>query len=395
MALGLIPLVVVFSIADGMIEGIMARTIEAATYHVQLWPVANFPPPDRAEKASIRKKLDEALPGTRAWPERDGFALAYSAEGRLGVSLRGIDPSWIQDDPGVRRYLKAEAGTLAFPDAHSVWLGHEAAQKLGLKVGGRVKILTAQLTGQRLGIPRVTTFTVRALVGIGYQELDKLWVFLPYATAVQILPGPQTPTFWGVKVPNPYNHIDQKAEILGQAVGGGYVSAPWTQIARSQTLNFQATRALLGIITALILLVASVNVSTAMVTLVLERRREIAILKATGTRPRVISAQFSFLGVASGFLAALIGLGAGTLISLGLNGAISLIDTVATWFLHPSDGHFRLLSKSYYLDTIPVKIHPETLVILGLGTVLLAFFASWWPAHRAAKLRPLDVLRKI
>lgn len=393
MALGLMPLVVVFSIADGMIEGIMARTLEVAVYHVQVWPFASLTPPTPAEQKRMRHRLEAAYPGARAWPERDGFALAFTEHARTGVDVRGVDPTWAQD-PGVKRFLTAQAGKLSFPDAHSIWLGDEIARKLGVHPGDKIKLLTSQMNNGQPAIPRITTLTVRALVSIGYQELDKLWVFVPYDTAVTLLPGPQTPTFWGVKVPDPYHHINQAAQALGEAAGNDYIAAPWTQLAKSQLLNYQTTRALLALITALILLVASVNVSTAMVTLVLERQGEIAILKATGTPPSIITWQFLSLGAFSGLLASFTGIAAGSALALNINNIISGIDALVTLF-QGGGKSFHLLNNNYYLTTIPVRLHLSVLFLMAAGTIVLATFAAWFPARRASRLRPLEVLRKV
>ena len=107
MALGLVPLVVVLSIADGMIDGISARTIETALYHVQAWPISG----SEETREQTRGRLEASLrpvPGFRSlWPEQQGFALAYAPAGRLGLSVRGINPSWPALDPGAGRYLKA------------------------------------------------------------------------------------------------------------------------------------------------------------------------------------------------------------------------------------------------------------------------------------------------
>ncbi len=393
MALGLMPLVVVFSIADGMIEGIMARTLEVAVYHLQVWPFSSLTPPSALELQNMRQRLDASYPGAHAWPERDGFALAFTEHARTGVDIRGVDPTWIKD-PGVRRYLTAQKGTLNFPDAHSIWLGDEIAHKLGVQPGDQIKLLTSQMNNGTPTIPRITTLTVRALVSIGYQELDKLWVFVPYETAVQLLPGPQTPTYWGVKIPDPYHHLDQATQALGVAAGNNYIVAPWTQLAKSQLLNYQTTRALLALITALILLVASVNISTSMVTLVLERQGEIAILKATGTPPSIITWQFLSLGMLSGLLASVAGIVVGSALALNINNLISGIDDVVSFF-QGNGKSFHLLNNNYYLTTIPVRLHTSVLLLMGFGTVLLATFAAWFPARRASRLRPLEVLRKV
>jgi len=390
MALGLVPLIVVLSIADGMIEGISARTIETSLYHLQAWSSVS----DEGTLEQTRSRMEAALgkvPGFRSlWPEQQGFALAYSPAGRLGLSLRGIDPRWPTLDPGAGRYLKAVQGKLEMPEAGSVWIGREAAQKLGVKPGDEVKLLTTRTRGS-LTVPRVTAVRVAAVVSVGYQELDRLWLFAPLAMTSQLLDPYEDPVFWGIKSDLPLDQTQAFLRDARKALGQGWQIVSWQTTGRSQFLNYQATRALLAVVMALILLVAGVNVSTAMVTTVGERRKETAILKALGASDGLIRRFFLVLGLGAGLMGTAVGLVAGVALAWNINNLIALIDGVVNL---ASGGGFHLLDSAFYLETIPVKFDPVVLGAACAGSVLLAVAASWWPARRAARERPLDVLRR-
>lgn len=403
MALGLVPLVVVMSIADGMISGISSRTIETSTYHFQLWPVlGQTDQTTEAARAQLQAQMS-AIPGFKGlWAERDGFALVYSPAGRLGVNLRGVEPQWLNQDAALRSYLRIQEGRDVFPEEGSVWIGKEVAQKLSLKVGDDLKILTARPSMGRVLAPRITTLKVAAIFTIGYQELDKLWVFLPYKQAEKILYAQEFPTFWGIKVSDPYHQLENQQQALTQVTGGNWQVQTWQELARSQFLNYQATRTLLGLIMALILLVSVVNITTAMITMVLERQEEIAILKAVGFSPGAVGNQFLFLGLLTGTLGAAVGIGLGVVLSLGINHLISLADWTVnslsgflSWVSGGASSPFHLLNSDYYLEKIQVIIDPPFLLFAGGFSVVLAVLASTIPARRAARLRPLDVFRKI
>ncbi len=392
MALGLVPLIVVLSIADGMIDGISSRTIETSLYHVQLWSVAASNP-DRVEAGRQLTDTLRAIPGFRSvWPEQQGFALAYGVgNGRLGLSVRGIDPLWPQKDAGAARYLKAKSGTLSMAGPNDVWLGSAAAAKLGVKPGDELKLLTTRSRGS-LQVPRVTTVRVAALVSVGYQELDRLWLFAPLELTQTLFDPRENPIFWGVKGDFPLEKTPEFLSAVRTALGFSWQAVSWQTTGRSQFLNYQATRALLAVIMALVLLVAAVNVSTAMVTTVGERRRETAILKALGASDRLIRGQFLVLGLGAGVAGSVIGLAAGMLVALGINGLVTLVDSLVGLFT--AGGSFHLLDAAFYLESIPVKFDPVVLVAASLGSVLMAVVASWWPARRAASERPLEVLRR-
>ena len=390
MALGLVPLVVVLSIADGMIDGISARTIETALYHAQAWSLS-----PASNAVATRAKLQAALetvPGFRSvWPEQRGFALAYASKERLGLSLRGIDPRWPQVDPGAGHYLKAVKGTLTMAGATDVWIGREAAQKLGVGPGDELKLLTTRSAGN-LTVPRVTSVRIAAVVSVGYQELDRLWLFTSLELASGLLDSREDPVFWGIKGDFPLEKTVPFLEAVRKALGPTWQAVSWQTTGRGQFMNYQATRALLAVVMALILLVAAVNVSTAMVTTVGERRRETAILKALGATDGLIRRQFLVLGLGAGLMGTAFGLGTGMLVALGVNGMVAVVDSLVSLF--SSGSAFHLLDSAFYLETIPVKFDPIALAAAGLGSMALSVLASWWPAKRAARERPLEVLRR-
>lgn len=388
MALGLVPLVVVLSIADGMIESISARTIETSLYHIQAWSLGK--PGDRlAVEGQLRRALEPLAGFRNLWPEQQGFALAYApGGGRLGLSVRGIDPQWAKDAQ-VARYLKAVEGTLTF-DGPSVWVGREAARKLGMKTGDELKLLTTRSRGT-LTLPRVTTVRIAAIISVGYQELDRLWLFAPLELTTALFDSGESPVFWGIQSSLPLDQTPRFLAEVRRSLGTGWQAVSWQSTGRSQFLNYQATRTLLAVVMALVLLVAAVNVSTAMVTTVGERRRETAILKALGASERLIRRQFLVLGLGAGVAGTLVGLGVGMAVAWGVGPLVSLVDGVVNL---AAGGSFHLLNSSYYLETIPVKFDPWSLGMAGLGSVGLSVLASWWPARRAARERPLEVLRR-
>ena len=179
---------------------------------------------------------------------------------------------------------------------------------------------------------------------------------------------------------------------MRNAVGPDVEASSWESVGRSQFLNYAATRVLLAVVMGLILLVAAVNVSTAMVTTVAERRRETAILKALGASERLVGRQFLVLGVLSGVAGTALGLGAGMLAAWGVNGILAGADAVVSLL---SGSAVHLMNPDYYLETIPVKFDPVTLGGAAVGSLLLSVVFAWWPARRAARERPMDALRRI
>jgi lipoprotein-releasing system permease protein len=156
----------------------------------------------------------------------------------------------------------------------------------------------------------------------------------------------------------------------------------------------------------LIVLVASVNISSALVILALERRREIAILKSLGSTAGGISFSFLLTGLYAGTAGVALGVPVGLLCAVNVNGIITFMEKVvniAAKLLYtignPTGESFftpvHLLDPAYYLEKIPVILPFGSLVFIVCGTLLLSVLASVFPSIRAGREKPIHTLRKI
>jgi len=169
--------------------------------------------------------------------------------------------------------------------------------------------------------------------------------------------------------------------------------------------TFETTKNLLLFIMILIVLVASVNISSALVMLVIEKNHEIAILKSTGASPAGITRAFVATGFVIGAVGTAGGMGLGLLAAVNINAVIAglqwLINAVvALWqlvlspFVHESAIHVTLLSTSYYLDRIPIRLDWQDLGVIAFLSIFLSTVAAWFPARRAGAIRPIEVMRR-
>lgn len=423
-AVSLVPLIVVLEVADGMIEGITARAIEVGTYHLQAIAVASVDPAGVKKAANIIS----TLPGvTGAYPERQGLGLISSATARTSATIRAIDPSIYVKDSGFHAYLTMRSGTFDLQGTDSILLGTEIASTLHAGVGDTVRIITVRSFGGAGFLPRVSTFHVRGIFTTGYEELDATWVFIPYDGGVQILPADSSRQIVGVKVndpfalPNPLGHAAAGSPLANAAVsksvspgivgtivdllGSDWRVLTWYDLAESQYQSFLTTKNLLIFIMILIVLVASINISSAMLMLIMEKRPEIAILKSMGASPAGIRRTFLFIGFAAGCAGTVIGVGFGLFLAVNINEIISGLQIVvnallraARWVASPfgpsSAVKVDILSPQFYLDVIPIRISLTDVTATALLSMLLTTAATYIPARKAGATRPLEVMRK-
>jgi lipoprotein-releasing system permease protein len=157
-----------------------------------------------------------------------------------------------------------------------------------------------------------------------------------------------------------------------------------------------------------VVMVAAVNVSSSVLMIVFERRLDIGILKAVGASPSSLALAFLIAGAATGLLGTALGIALGLLVAVNVNQLISAIQAAlnaGVWFASlvrnsfvPSAGALEtvtLFNSAYYLQKIPIRIDAIEVVLAAAGTLLLSALASYIPAARAARVRPLEVLKKV
>ena len=402
----LIPLIVVLEVANGMIEGITRRFIEIGTYHLQ---IHIFDRLDDRELQRIQRSVEEVENVSFAFIERQGLGLIFSSAGRTGAQVRSVPPWIYERDAAYRRFFTLEKGSFDLSLPNSVLLGKVVARKLEVDVGDEVKLLTAKRMKDGRYIPRVSRFVVRGIFTTGYQDLDKLWIYVPFAIGKKILPRESSREFVGIKVDDPYSDLDRHIRAIRQALPPELVLFrinTWFELEENQYRSFQTTKALLVFIMCLIILVASVNVSSTMVMIVMERTQEIGILKSMGARPGLISSSFVITGFVMGVAGSVLGIALGLVLAVNinevlralesfLNGAQSLILLVLSPFLSiEAERPVTLLNPDFYLERIPIRIHFFEIFAVAVFAILLSTLASYFPAKRAGRIRPLEVLRR-
>lgn len=398
-ALSLVPLLVVQVVIDGMISGITGRIIELSSYHAQLIDFGNYGEPEFYTDEARRLEEYEGI--VSAVPEKTGFVIAVGQEGRLGGTLRAVDESFF-DDEAVKKYMYPVEGSLGFSSSRSILVGKEFSEKCGVKTGDTVRVISMKKNSRGILVPKITPFVVSGVFSSGYQELDGLWFFVPFKTGYSVLDNDSSRTLIGIKTQNPYENISSLVQFLRLESKSGFSTYSWQELNRSQFYSFRTTKMLLIFIMILILLVASVNISSALVMMILERRKEIAILKSTGASPGYISLVFILIGMFAGISGALVGIPVGVLCAVNVNNLIKIIEFILNSFfrfvsLFNGTGEYiplRLLDPAYYLEEIPVHISIKNLVLIFAGTVFLSFLVSIVPGIKAGKEKPLEILRK-
>ncbi len=404
-ALSIIPLVMVLVVADGMIEGITERVIGLSSYHLQAVQTnpLNLSTDEHLETLEDLKTTFQGVAGVeKVFIERQGVALAVGKTGRTGATVRAVDQRIFTESDGFSKYVETIDGTASFPNAKSAVVGKKIAQTLDLQVGDTIRLMSTQTIGSKV-LPKIHSATISGIVSSGYEEIDALWVFLPLEEGFEYLSTASSQVKVGIETADPFGAgLTNIAVDIIQLLPSSYYLFRWNDLNTSQFENYASTRMLLMLIMFLILLIAAVNISAALIMTAIERQREIAILKSIGGSSKGITLAFLITGVLCSVGGLLIGLPLGIVFGMKFNEILlfseNFFNEIAKLLYYISSGtdyvRVTFLNPAYYLETIPVSIPTVELVYIIIGTIVLSILVSIAPARRAGRESPLEILRK-
>ena len=373
-AVGVMALVIALALMTGL-QGELRDRILASTAHVYVWKGGGLA--DYASEVARLKQIDGVL---GAAPSIQGKALITTGAARAFITIKGIDPAL---EPGVTEVQETmQSGSVDdLPqrndaDLPGIVIGRVLAQQLGVQVGDSVSLLTDQGTQIPGGIiPRNRPARVAGIYSLGLLEFDSMWGFVSLDFARRLI-GPDEPEMIQLKVADVYE-APRIAEQVVARMGTDYVAQDWQDLNQELFAALWIEKVAVSLAVALIVVVAALQIIASLVLLVMEKSRDIAILKTMGaSSPRVMRV-FMLMGVLIGIVGTAIG---GT---LGL--AICFVAD-----------HYRLIRISmevYQIAYVPFVVIPRDFVIVTVGALVICFLATIYPSRQASKLDPVQALR--
>jgi len=371
---GVMALVIALALMTGL-QGELRDRILGSTAHVYVWKTSGITD-YHAEVAKLR-----ALPGvTGAGPAILGKALITTSRGEAFIELKGIDAA---DERGVTNVARAmRQGRLADLNpsgedaAPGILIGKDLAQQLGAAVGDSVTVLTPHGTLSPMGmIPRSRRLRVAGIFSLGLFEFDSAYGFISLPVAERLLDRDKVDLI-ELKVADIY-HAPAIAADISRRFGQAYVAQDWTDMNRSLFSALWLEKMAISITIGLIVMVAALNIVASLVLLVMEKSRDIAILKTMGTSSRSIMTIFMLQGLIIGAIGTLVG-------ATGGYGVSRLLD------------HYKLIrvpEDVYQVTYVPFTILPLDFAIVIVAAILICFLATLYPSRQASRLDPAQALR--
>jgi lipoprotein-releasing system permease protein len=373
-AVGVTALIIALALMTGL-QGELRDRILGSTAHVYVWKTGGLGD-YRAESARLRSF--QGVVG--AGPAILGKAIARSAQADAFITIKGIDPSL---EPGVtdlgRSMQRGRVAALvrARPDdAPGILIGEDLANQLGVGMGDDVTLTVPQGTLSPMGmIPRSRRFVVVGLFKLGLYEFDSSYGFLSLGSAESLL-NKTEPELIELRVANIYD-APAIADHISEALGAQYITQDWADMNRSLFSALWLEKMAISITIGLIVMVAALNIVASLVLLVMEKSRDIAILKTMGASRRSITIVFMLQGLIIG----LVGTTAGATLGLVL---CRVLDTYKL---------IRVPTDVYQVSHVPFKVLPWDFTVVVASAIVICFFATLYPSRQAAKLDPVQALR--
>jgi lipoprotein-releasing system permease protein len=371
---GVAALTIVLSVMNGF-EDQVQRRIAGTNAHIAVLSADDRPVSPSDSFATV---LQTAAPGATLAPFVYGKVMVASRSSVDGMVLKGVDPAAESRVTDIMAHLTPSDSPLDGGGVPGIGLGEELAVRLRVSVGDLILIsLPGEEPGGLFGgVPRMKRLRVSSIFRSGLYEYDSSFGIVRIETAADFFGMGRDVTGYELRVPDMFR-AREIANDLDAKLGSEYRVTNWIDLNRNLFAWMKIEKAVMFTILILIVLVATVNIVSSLVMLVLEKRRDIGVLRTMGVTPRGIMRIFLLQGTLVGLSGTAIGLLVGWSVSYVL-GRYKLL---------------RLPGEIYFIDTLPVKIEWTDFALVGLAAVALCFIASLYPAWRAARLAPVESIR--
>lgn len=379
-AVGVMALIVVLAVMNGFQDDLRNRILGITSHAI----VGSF----NGTFSDYQHLLEEVEkePGVMAaTPFIHAQVMISSGKSVSGALLRGIDPQTaarvinIQENMirGNLGDLRSEKVAGEGPPVQGIILGVELCNNLGVRQGEWVTVISPSGRLTPMGqVPKSKLFQVVGVLQSGMYEYDNTLAYISLSAAQQFLGLADVVSGIEMRLEDIYL-AREVADSLRTRLGLPYWVRDWMQMNRNLFSALKLEKVVMFIILTLIILVAAFNIVSSLIMLVMEKTRDIAILKAMGATTSSIRKIF----VMEGFL---IGT-SGTI--LGLLGGFALCSLLKKYQF------IELPRDVYYISTLPVKLELSDVGMIALSAIVISLVATFYPSRQAARLDPAEALR--
>lgn len=373
-AVGVMALLVVLSVMSGFHEDLQKKILGVNAHVVILNYRGTMP-----EYQDVIRKLKDDKDVLSSAPFIVGQVMVSSGKRAQGVYLRGVEPESELKTTEIGMFMKEGGldGLVSKDGTPGIIIGRELSGSIGVFKGDLVTVLSPVGKIGPLGmLPKVREFRVSGIFEVGMFEYDSNLVLTDLKAAQEFFDMGDTVTGVQLRLDDIYDAAAVR-ERVQKTLGFPLYAKDWMQMNRNLFAALKLEKLAMFIILVLIILVASFNIVSTLIMNVIEKKREIAILKAMGATDRGVMNIFMMQGLFIGIFGTIVGIASGYLLCYVLN----------TYQI------IKLPADVYYLSHLPVKTKLIDFLVVSLSAITISFLATIYPAWQAARINPVEPLR--
>jgi len=307
-----------------------------------------------------------------------------------GVVIRGIDPDSVVEVTNIgRAIMEGSLNDLRKGEGDGavagIIIGKELAKHLGAFLNEPITVISPMGTLSPMGmVPRVKQFKVVGIFNVGMYEYDSSLAFISLRDAQRFFNMGDAVTGIEIKVDDVYK-AKEVAGIIQRNLGLPYWTKDWMEMNKNLFSALRLEKVIMFIILFLIVFVAAFNIVSTLIMVVMEKNKDIAILKSMGAPARSIMKIFIIQGLIIGTVGTILGALTGMLAAINMETIANYVERILGLEVFPRD--------VYYLDRFPSELNPMDVLIIVVVALMLCFLATLYPSWKASRLDPVEALR--
>jgi len=376
---GVMALIVVIAVMSGFESDLKSRILGGQAHVVLLRYGGAF-----TDYGAVMRRVEDTPGVEGATPFIYTQIMLRSADGTSGAVLRGVDPESAGRVIPSLKGVSVENGNKDNRDPDvgvsipGIVLGKELAKSLGVQKGDAVHLISPKGMLSPMGhLPAMRRFTVVGFFESGMYEYDGTFAYIHLEEAQRLLRMPEAVTGIEVRVKDVYG-ARKVADRIVDKLGFPFWARDWMQMNRNLFTALKLEKIVMFIILTLIVLVAAFNIASTLIMTVMEKTRDIAILKTMGATDKSIRTIFVFKGMVIGTMGTLLGMISGFILCAALK-------------------RYRIVELTgdiyYFTTTLPVKLELPDVFGIVFATLVICFLATLYPSRQASKLDPVQAIR--
>jgi lipoprotein-releasing system permease protein len=376
--IGVATLIVVMSVMNGF-RSELVNKIVGINGHIIL-----YFNDDQYKKSNLFEEIESIENVESIAKEVEMHSMISSDFNSSGILVKGVEKFDLYERSSIEENIIE--GSLENFDGSNVIIGTRLASYLRVNINDKIELITSLKSTTPFGnIPTVTKLNVSGIFDVGMYNFDRNIIFIPKDFAVKLLNKDKNYLSHLEVFIQDIELVNETAEKINKKIGSEHRTYTWETMHKELFNALKIEKKVMFLILSLIIFVAAFNLISSIIMIVKDKERGIGILRSLGLTRGQILRIFIYIGSIVGILGTILGTILGILITINI-GAIQI-------FFEDLFGSSLFAAEIYFFNIIPSKVYLSEVITIVLIALILSLLSTLYPAWRASKIEPANILR--